>query len=50
MMADTIEILKSKLYKSISRYGLTDKRTIKLSQRLDPYMVSEQKAISYGNQ
>ena len=48
-MVDSKEILKDKLYKSILLYGTTDKRTLELSQRLDPYMVSEQKAINYGN-
>lgn len=49
VMVDSKEILKDKLYESILLYGTTDKRTLELSQRLDPYMVSEQKAINYGN-
>ena len=48
-MVDSKESLKDKLYESILLYGTIDKRTIELSQRLDPYMVSEQKAINYGN-
>lgn len=48
-MAEKIEILKEELEKSILKYGTLDKRTIELSQRLDPYMVAEQKAINYGS-
>lgn len=44
-MSESKEILQEKLNKSISKYGTTDKRTIKISQKLDPYMAAEQRAI-----
>ncbi|WP_243117947.1 aspartyl-phosphate phosphatase Spo0E family protein [Hathewaya histolytica] len=34
--------LRKQLYKSIEQYGLTDSRTIQLSQKLDIYVVKEQ--------
>ncbi|MFT8352353.1 aspartyl-phosphate phosphatase Spo0E family protein [Clostridium saccharoperbutylacetonicum] len=39
------EILQEKLYKSISNYGRTDKRTVKLSQSLDAIIAAEQRAL-----
>jgi len=48
-MKESKEVIQEKLYESILIYGTTDKRTIELSQKLDPYIVYEQKAINYGN-
>lgn len=48
-MENIKENLIDKLNESILRYGTMDKRTIELSQKLDPYIVLEQRAITYGN-
>lgn len=48
-MKDSKEILKDQLNKSILLHGTRDSRTIELSQKLDLYIVLEQKAICYGS-
>ncbi|MBN1045427.1 aspartyl-phosphate phosphatase Spo0E family protein [Clostridium botulinum] len=40
-----MENLREELYKRILRYGTKDKRVLELSQKLDPYIVKEQKKI-----
>ncbi|UZP01911.1 aspartyl-phosphate phosphatase Spo0E family protein [Clostridium botulinum] len=40
-----MENLREDLYKSIVQYGTKDKRVLELSQKLDPYIVKEQKKI-----
>ncbi|NFG24867.1 Spo0E family sporulation regulatory protein-aspartic acid phosphatase [Clostridium botulinum] len=39
------EKIPSKIYKRIVQYGTKDKRVLELSQKLDPYIVKEQKKI-----
>lgn len=34
-----MEELREKLYKFIEQYGLTDKRTIEVSQKLDKFII-----------
>ncbi|MBL4932289.1 aspartyl-phosphate phosphatase Spo0E family protein [Clostridium paridis] len=38
-----IEISRAKLYEYIDKYGVNDKRTIKISQKLDKLLNSEGK-------
>lgn len=40
-----MENLREELYKRITQYGTKDKRVLELSQKLDPYIVKEQKKI-----
>ncbi|WP_252216176.1 aspartyl-phosphate phosphatase Spo0E family protein [Clostridium sp. VAP41] len=40
-----MENLREELYKRIVQYGTEDKRVLELSQKLDPYIVKEQKKI-----
>ncbi|KAI3345870.1 UNVERIFIED_ORG: sporulation protein Spo0E [Clostridium botulinum] len=40
-----MENLREELYKRIAQYGTEDKRVLELSQKLDPYIVKEQKKI-----
>ncbi|WP_252238320.1 aspartyl-phosphate phosphatase Spo0E family protein [Clostridium sp. VAP51] len=40
-----MENLREELYKIILQYGTKDKRVLELSQKLDPYIVKEQKKI-----
>ncbi|NFH90867.1 aspartyl-phosphate phosphatase Spo0E family protein [Clostridium botulinum] len=40
-----MENLREELYKRILQYGTEDKRVLELSQKLDPYIVKEQKKI-----
>lgn len=44
-MNETKETLKEELDKCISTYGTSDKRTLEVSQKLDAYMVIEQRTI-----
>ncbi|WP_315069344.1 aspartyl-phosphate phosphatase Spo0E family protein [uncultured Clostridium sp.] len=44
-MNETKEMLIEKLNNSIYIYGISDERTIEISQKLDIYMVSEQRKI-----
>lgn len=48
-MNESREMIQDQLNKSILLYGTRDPRTIALSQRLDFYVVIEQRAINYGN-
>ncbi|MBN1079239.1 aspartyl-phosphate phosphatase Spo0E family protein [Clostridium botulinum] len=43
-----IDLLKKMLYKSIDKNGLTADLTVKLSQKLDPYMVEQQRGTIIG--
>ncbi|NFI57780.1 aspartyl-phosphate phosphatase Spo0E family protein [Clostridium botulinum] len=40
-----MENLREELNKRILQYGTKDKRVLELSQKLDPYIVKEQKKI-----
>lgn len=44
---ESMEELREKLGHYINTYGINDKRTVKLSQELDKYVVEEQR--KYGN-
>lgn len=41
-----IEELKDKLYHSIQKYGLTDTRTVEVSEMLDISIILEQRRIN----
>ncbi|MDU4882967.1 aspartyl-phosphate phosphatase Spo0E family protein [uncultured Clostridium sp.] len=40
-----MKVLKEKLYKAIDEYGMTDERTVAISQELDKIVCKEQKKL-----
>ncbi|WP_252242911.1 aspartyl-phosphate phosphatase Spo0E family protein [Clostridium sp. ZS2] len=43
-----IDLLKKMLYKSIDKNGFTSDLTVRLSQKLDPYIVEQQRGVNVG--